>query len=91
MPDMHQETEASGVPSYPDGMQKSMSPAWRGNFVATLQLAWPMVLTNLAQTAMIVTDVVFIGRLGPQSLARGIVEDISAVPAAPPPADRQLL
>src|SRR6188472_2417069 len=29
--------------------------------------------------------------LGPQSLARGIVEDISAVPAAAPPADRQLL
>jgi 1-deoxy-D-xylulose-5-phosphate synthase len=29
--------------------------------------------------------------LGPQSLARGIVEDISAVPAAPPPVDRQLL
>ena len=43
--------------------------AWRENFVATLQLAWPMVLTNLAQTAMIVTDVVFIGRLGPQALA----------------------
>ena len=37
--------------------------------MATLQLAWPMVLTNLAQTAMIVTDVVFIGRLGPQALA----------------------
>ena len=44
-------------------------PAWRENFVATLQLAWPMILTNLAQTAMIVTDVVFIGRLGPQALA----------------------
>ena len=69
MPDMHQETEASDVLSYPEEIQKSMSPAWRDNFVATLQLAWPMVLTNLAQTAMIVTDVVFIGRLGPQSLA----------------------
>ncbi|MGE3876021.1 MAG: MATE family efflux transporter [Parvibaculaceae bacterium] len=42
---------------------------WKENFVATLQLAWPMVLTNMAQTAMIVTDVLFIGRLGPQALA----------------------
>jgi MATE family multidrug resistance protein len=44
-------------------------PAWKENFVATMQLALPMVLTNLAQMAMIVTDVVFIGRLGPQALA----------------------
>ncbi len=44
-------------------------PAWQDNLVATLQLAWPMVLTNLAQMAMMVTDVVFIGRLGPQALA----------------------
>ncbi|WP_119268591.1 MATE family efflux transporter [Phyllobacteriaceae bacterium SYSU D60010] len=43
--------------------------SWTGNFVATLQLAWPMVLTNMAQTAMIVTDVLFIGRLGAQALA----------------------
>ena len=56
MPDMRQEIETTDVPSYPEGIQKSMSPAWRDNFVATLQLAWPMVLTNLAQTAMIVTD-----------------------------------
>lgn len=44
-------------------------PAWRESIVATLQLAWPLILTNLAQAAMIMTDVVFIGRLGPQALA----------------------
>ena len=50
-------------------MSERTWPAWKENFVATLQLALPMVLTNLAQMAMIVTDVVFIGRLGPQALA----------------------
>ncbi len=43
--------------------------SWKDSYVATLQLAWPLVLTNFAQAAMIVTDVIFIGRLGPQALA----------------------
>jgi multidrug resistance protein, MATE family len=46
-----------------------LSQSWSEHFVATLQLAWPMVLTNMAQTAMIVTDVLFIGRLGAPALA----------------------
>lgn len=36
-----------------------------------LVLAWPMILTNLAQTAMTATDVMVIGRLGPEALAAG--------------------
>lgn len=36
-----------------------------------LALGWPMVLTNLAQTAITATDVVMIGRLGPEPLAAG--------------------
>ena len=36
-----------------------------------LALAWPMILTNLAQTAMTATDVMIIGRLGPDLLAAG--------------------
>lgn len=36
-----------------------------------LALAWPMILTNLAQTAMTATDVMIIGRLGPDALAAG--------------------
>lgn len=49
-----------------------MSPntlAWKREIRATLSLSFPLVLTNLAQIAMTVTDVIFIGRLGPQSLA----------------------
>ncbi|MEO3386518.1 MATE family efflux transporter [Mesorhizobium sp. CAU 1741] len=34
-------------------------------------LAWPMILTNLGQTAMTATDVMMMGRLGPKSLAAG--------------------
>lgn len=40
---------------------------------ATLRLAWPMVLTNLAQVGMTTTDLMFIGRLGPQALAAGVL------------------
>ncbi|CCV10116.1 putative multidrug resistance protein norM [Mesorhizobium sp. STM 4661] len=36
-----------------------------------LALAWPMVLTNLGQTAMTATDVMMMGRLGPGTLASG--------------------
>ena len=43
--------------------------AWKGELVATLLLALPLVLTNLAQIAMTVTDVMFIGHLGAQPLA----------------------
>lgn len=36
---------------------------------ATFALAWPIVLTNLAQMAITTTDVLVIGRLGPEALA----------------------
>ena len=42
---------------------------WGAEIRATLMLAWPMVMTNIAQTAMTTTDVIVIGRLGPDSLA----------------------
>src|SRR5690606_32444382 len=38
---------------------------------AMMALAWPMILTNLGQTAMTTTDVMMIGRLGPDALAAG--------------------
>ena len=44
---------------------------WRDEIRAMLALSWPMVLTNLAQTAMTATDVMIIGRLGPDTLAAG--------------------
>jgi MATE family multidrug resistance protein len=42
---------------------------WRAEAVATLLLAYPMVLTNLAQSLIHATDVVLLGRVGPQTLA----------------------
>lgn len=47
------------------------APSWRDEIRATLLLAWPMVLTNLAQTAMTATDVLVMGRLGADALAAG--------------------
>lgn len=44
---------------------------WRGEARATLVLAWPLILTNLAQTMMTATDVVMMGWLGPDALAAG--------------------
>ena len=44
---------------------------WLAEIKATLALAWPMVLTNLAQTAMTATDVMLLGRLSPEALAAG--------------------
>ncbi len=44
---------------------------WRSEIKATVSLAWPMVLTNLGQTAMTATDVMMMGRLGPETLASG--------------------
>jgi MATE family multidrug resistance protein len=45
--------------------------AWRREIRATLSLSWPIILTNLAQMALNTTDVVMMGRLGPEALAAG--------------------
>jgi MATE family multidrug resistance protein len=42
---------------------------WRREAQAMLALAWPLILTNLTQTAMTAIDVVLIGRLSPEALA----------------------
>jgi len=52
------------------GAQAPATP-WRDEIRAMLLLAWPMVLTNLAQTAMTATDVLIMGRLGADALAAG--------------------
>ena len=44
---------------------------WRAELRATLALAWPLVLTQLAQISLGTTDVLFIGRLGADALAAG--------------------
>ena len=44
---------------------------WGAEIRATLRLAWPLILTNLAQVALGATDVVMMGWLGPDVLAAG--------------------
>lgn len=43
--------------------------AWRLELRATLTLAWPLVLTNVAMSLIGATDVVMVGWLGPTELA----------------------
>ncbi len=45
--------------------------AWLAEARSTLALAWPMILTNLAQTGMTTTDVLMMGRIGPDAVAAG--------------------
>jgi MATE family multidrug resistance protein len=45
------------------------SPPWRNEIVATGALAGPLILTNLAQSAINATDVVLLGWLGARELA----------------------
>ena len=47
-----------------------LSP-WLTEARAMLALSWPMVLTNVAQTAMTATDVIMMGHLSPDALAAG--------------------
>jgi MATE family multidrug resistance protein len=44
---------------------------WRGEARATVALAYPLVLTNLAQALIPATDVVLLGWVGPKALAAG--------------------
>lgn len=42
---------------------------WRGEFVATLALAWPLALANIAQMLVHAIDVIFVAQLGDKPLA----------------------
>ncbi len=45
--------------------------SWPGEFRATVMLALPLIATQLAQTAIMTTDVLMMGWLGPEALAAG--------------------
>ncbi|HYJ31473.1 MAG TPA: MATE family efflux transporter [Allosphingosinicella sp.] len=45
------------------------SRPWRAEARATLALAWPLILTNVAQALIHATDVVLLGWAGPRTLA----------------------
>ncbi|MBM3618694.1 MAG: MATE family efflux transporter [Alphaproteobacteria bacterium] len=47
------------------------SPAWKQELRATLVLAWPLIIAQLAQMALFTTDVIFMGWLGAEFLAAG--------------------
>ena len=46
---------------------------WRAELRELFVLAWPLVLAQLAQNALFTTDVIFMGILGPQYLAAGVL------------------
>jgi MATE family multidrug resistance protein len=53
------------------GLAPSSRPwVWR-EIAATFALSWPLIVANLAQTLMSMTDVVMLGRLSPSALAAG--------------------
>jgi MATE family multidrug resistance protein len=50
-----------------------LQQAWRDEARATLALSWPLILTNLLQISLTTTDVIMMGRLGPDALAAGVL------------------
>ncbi len=48
-------------------------PGRLGEAAATLALAWPIVLTNLSQMALALTETALLGRLGTRELAAGML------------------
>ncbi len=53
------------------GNRSSSSTLWRDEIRATMLLAYPLILTNLAQAAIHATDVILLGWVGPRALAAG--------------------
>lgn len=52
-----------------DLSQRLEAAPWRAEIRATLSLAWPLAIAQVGQIAINTTDVVMIGRLGPDELA----------------------
>lgn len=53
--------------------QDITATTWREELRATLALAWPLVIAQLAQMSLFTTDVIVMGWLGPEYLAAGTV------------------
>ena len=53
------------------GTNERPARLWRDEARATLALAWPLILTNIAQALINATDVVLLGCAGPRTLAAG--------------------
>ncbi|MFU0504283.1 MATE family efflux transporter [Pseudaminobacter sp. NGMCC 1.201702] len=55
--------------SVADAGAQAAGSLWRREIGAMLALSWPMILTNLAQTAMTATDVMILGHVSATTLA----------------------
>ena len=66
----------------PGAADLSHSPggSWSAELRATFALAWPLVIAQLAQTALTTTDVIMMGWLGPQALAAGTLATTFLMP-----------
>jgi MATE family multidrug resistance protein len=69
-------TVATGVAAISD----SAAGSWNAELRATFALAWPLVIAQLAQTALTTTDVIMMGWLGPQALAAGTLATTFLMP-----------
>ena len=58
----------------------SASTGWTDELRATFALAWPLVIAQLAQNALTVTDVIMMGWLGPDALAAGTLATTFLMP-----------
>lgn len=47
------------------------SQLWLAELQSSLRLGGPLILTNLAQVSLLATNLIYMGRLGPDELAAG--------------------
>ena len=69
----------TAVPGAADISLSSVN-GWGAELRATFALAWPLVIAQLAQTALTTTDVIMMGWLGPQALAAGTLATTFLMP-----------
>jgi len=62
----------------PSGSTETVT--WAGELRATFNLAWPLVIAQLAQNALVTTDVIMMGWLGPRYLAAGALASAFLMP-----------
>ena len=72
------EQETAAPPSA--ARRPSVALSWAEELRATLALAWPLVIAQLAQNALTTTDVIMTGWLGPQFLAGGTLASTFLMP-----------
>jgi MATE family multidrug resistance protein len=54
----------------PGALERSL---WREEILATVKLAWPLILTNVSQSLIQATDILLLGWVGPRTLAAGLL------------------